>query len=190
MENKNKKYIKNILFGISLLPYAILIYMCICYAIGGYRYPGGEGIIYGFHAIGILLKNVFFIWFITFALLPYSLPIVLIIVLWIGYQIYYLITFKKSKSETENKIENKTKNAIKKTNFRKILFYIAIACWCLFFVYGISIFFSHVIIGKRILESFIFTLNWYLSAFTIIPILPISLLYIVIYVIVNKKKMS
>lgn len=153
MENENKKCIKHILFGISLLPYAILIYMCICYAIGGYRAPGEEEIIYGFQAIGSLLSNVFFMWFITFATLPYSLPIVLIICLWIGYQIYYLITFKKSKSETENKIENKTENktenTIKKTNFRKILFYIAIAYWCLFFVRGILIFFVYVMNGKR-----------------------------------------
>lgn len=143
MENENRKYIKTILFGISLLPYAILLYMCICYAIGGYRSPDGEEIIYGFQAIGNLLNNVFFMWFITFATLPYSLPVVLIICLWIGYQIYYLITFKKS--ETENKIEN----TIKKTDFRQILFYMAIICWCLFLAYGIPIFFSNVIIGKR-----------------------------------------
>lgn len=151
MENENRKYIKTILFGISLLPYAILIYMCICYAIGGYRSPDGEGIIYGFQAIGNLLNNVFFMWFITFALLPYSLPIVLIICLWIGYQIYYLITFKKSKSknETENEIENRTEKTMKKTNFRKILFYIAIACWCLLFIEGIFIFFSKVMSGER-----------------------------------------
>lgn len=180
MENENKKYIKTILFGISLLPYAILIYMCICYAIGGYRYPGEEGIIYGFDAIGIVLKNVFFIWFMTFALFPYSLPIILIIVLWIGYQIYYLVTFKKSNKENEN--------TIKKINLRKILFYIAMVCWCLYFIYGIFVFFSSIITGDGLLETLGFTLKWYLSGFTIIPVLPISLLYIIIYVIINKKK--
>lgn len=142
MENEKKKYIKHILFGISLLPYAILIYMCICYAVGGYRYPNGEEIIYGLHAMGILLENVYFAWVMSFALLPYTLPIVLISGLWIGYQIYYFITFKKSNKENDE-------NPVKKINLRKILFYIAIICWCLFFIDGIFIFFSNVIIGKR-----------------------------------------
>lgn len=149
MENENKKYIKTILFGISLLPYAILLYICICYAIGGYRYPGEEEIIFGFDAIGILLKNVFFIWFITFASLPYSLPMVLIICLWIGYQLYYLITFKKSKSKIEIENESENKNTVKNTNFRKLLFYMAIIGWCLYFAQGIPIFFTSVATGKR-----------------------------------------
>lgn len=157
MENENKKYIKHILFGISLLPYAILIYMCICYAVGGYRAPGEEEFVYGFQAIGNVLSNVFFMWFITFATLPYSLPIVLIICLWIGYQIYYLITFKKSKnkSESENENENKkeNRNTVKRVNLSKILFYIAIARWCLFFIEGIFIFFSRVIKGGRITRN-------------------------------------
>ena len=147
MENENKKYIKHILFAISLLPYAILLYMCICYAIGGYRAPGEEEIIYGFQAIGSLLNNVFFMWFITFATLPYSLPIVLIVCLWIGYQIYYLINLKKSESETEN--ENENENTVKNTNFRKLLFYMAIIGWCLCFAQGIPIFFSNIMTGKR-----------------------------------------
>ena len=151
MENENKKYIKHILFAISLLPYAILLYMCICYAIGGYRAPGEEEIIYGFQAIGSLLNNVFFMWFITFATLPYSLPIVLIVCLWIGYQIYYLITFKKSESETETENKNtvKNENTVKNTNFRKLLFYMAIIGWCLCFAQGIPIFFSNIMTGKR-----------------------------------------
>lgn len=147
MGNENKKYIKHILFGISLLPYAILIYMCICYAVGGYRAPGEEEFVYGFQAIGNVLSNVFFMWFITFATLPYSLPIVLIICLWIGYQIYYLITLKKSKSKIENEPENK--NTVKNTNFRKLLFYMAIIGWCLYFAQGIPIFFTSVVTGKR-----------------------------------------
>lgn len=151
MENENRKYIKAILFGISLLPYAILIYMCICYAVGGYRSPDGEEIIYGFQAIGNLLYNVFFMWFITFASLPYSLPIVLIICLWIGYQIYYLITFKKSKSksEIENESDSENKNTVKNTNFSKLLFYMAIIGWCLCFAQGIPIFFSNIMTGQR-----------------------------------------
>ena len=144
---ENKKYIKHIVFAISLLPYAILLYMCICYAIGGYRHPGEEEIIYGFDAIGNLLSNVFFMWFITFASLPYSLPIVLIICLWIGYQIYYLITLKNSKSKIE--IESENKNTIKNTNFSKLLFYMAIIGWCLCLAQGIPIFFTSIVTGKR-----------------------------------------
>ena len=141
MGNENKKYMKHILFGISLLPYAILIYMCICYAFGGYRYPGGEEIVYGFHAIGILLSNIFFTWAMSFIMFPYSLPIILIIGLWIGYQIYYIITFENTK--------NKNEKTSKKINIKKILFYIAIVCWCLYFIHGIFIFFVYVMNGKR-----------------------------------------
>ena len=36
MENKSKNYIKNILLGIALLPYIIIMIMCIYYAITGY----------------------------------------------------------------------------------------------------------------------------------------------------------
>lgn len=163
MEYENKKYIKHILFGISLLPYAILIYMCICYAIGGYRPLDEEEIIYRFQAIGNLLYNVFFMWFITFAMLPYSLPIVLIICLWIGYQIYYLITFKDNKRKTETEIENKlenkkqienksefeNQNMSKNANLKKLIFYMAIIGWCLYFAQGIPIFFTSVVAGKR-----------------------------------------
>ena len=88
---------------------------------------------------------------ITFASLPYSLPIVLIICLWIGYQIYYLITFKKSKSksEIENESDSENKNTVKNTNFSKLLFYMAIIGWCLCFAQGIPIFFSNIMTGQR-----------------------------------------
>ena len=38
------------------------------------------------------------------------------------------------------------------------------------------------------MDALVSTLFWNLIAFSIIPVLPISLLYIVIYMIVNKRK--
>lgn len=135
MGNKTKKYIKNILLCIALLPYLIIIFMCIYYAITGYGYNLGNTA-YGFIAIGNFLGDVLLdLW------LDNPIITIPITVLWIGYQIYYFITFKKSNKENEN--------PVKKINLRKILFYIAIVCWCLFFIDGIFIFFSNVIIGKR-----------------------------------------
>lgn len=136
MGNKTKKYIKNILLCIALLPYLIIIFMCIYYAITGYGYNLGNTA-YGFIAIGNFLGDVLLdLW------LDNPIITIPITVLWIGYQIYYFITFKKSNKENDE-------NPVKKINLRKILFYIAIVCWCLFFIDGIFIFFSNVIIGKR-----------------------------------------
>lgn len=112
MKNKN---IKNVLFYIVLLPYVILLFMCIYYATIGYGYNLGNTA-YGFVAVGQFLGDVF-----DNIINMFFNPITLcIIILWISYQIYYFISFKVIK---------------------KILFFTSILCWIIYFASGIFAFF-------------------------------------------------
>ena len=127
MGNKTKKYIKNILLCIALLPYLIIIFMCIYYAITGYGYNLGNTA-YGFIAIGNFLGDVLLdLW------LDNPIITIPITVLWIGYQIYYFITFERKKKENKTTLRENTKNTSKNINYKKIVFYISIGCWCLYF---------------------------------------------------------
>ena len=188
MKNKN---IKNVLFYIALLPYVILLFMCIYYAIIGFDYGLGE-LAYGFLAVGIFLSyvysNIIFIMFFN--------PITLcIIILWIGYQIYYLISFKSDKKE---KVVTKECNGStsKNINLKKILFFVSILCWIIYFASGIFAFFFGSNTGRGLfdrtmeygIDALLHTLLFNLITFSLIPVLPISLLYIIIYWIVKKRK--
>lgn len=187
MKNKN---IKNILFYIALIPYVILIFICIYYAIIGYGYDLGNKY-YGFVAVGQLLAD-----FLANIINMYFNPIILcIIILWIGYQIYYYISFRSDKKE---KIVGKESNGStsKSINFKNILFFVSILCWIIYFALGIFAFFFGSNTGGGLLyptmeygiDAFLHTLFWNLLAFSIIPILPISLLYIIIYLMIKKKE--
>ena len=92
MDNKTNKYIKNILLGIALLPYIIIMNMCIYYAITGYVYGSALGAIaYGIEAMKCFIGDIYkAIWFSSNSII--LLPL---IILWIGYQLYYYITFEK-----------------------------------------------------------------------------------------------
>lgn len=186
MKNKN---IKNIIFYITLVPYIVLLFVCIYYAIIGYDYNLGNTA-YGFIAIGNFLVD------ISSNIIDFFNPIVqCIIILWIGYQIYYLISFKSNKKE--NKEYTQEKNRYNKNiNFKRILFFICILCWVIYFASGIFAFFFGSNTGGGLFNStmeygkdaLLNTLLWNLFAFSLIPVLPISLLYIIIYVIVKKKE--
>ena len=190
MENKTKKYIKNILLCVALLPYLIIIFMCMYYAITGYGYNLGNTA-YGFIAIGNFLGDVLLdLWLDNPNI---TIPI---IVLWIGYQIYYFITFERKKKEDKTTLREHSKNTSKNINYKKIVFYISIGCWCLYFASGIFAFFFGSPTGGGLfnpeieygMEGLVHTLILIGVAFSVIPILPISLLYIIIYIIVNKRK--
>ena len=119
MKNKN---IKKILLYISLIPYIILIFMCICFAVIGYGYNLGNTA-YGFIAVGNFLGDVFskIIKYLFFN------PIALcIIILWIGYQIYYFISFKSNKKEKAEYSKESNVYTSKNINLKKILFFISI----------------------------------------------------------------
>ena len=189
MKNKN---IKKILLYISLIPYIILIFMCICYAVIGYGYNLGNTA-YGFIAVGNFLGDVFskIIKYLFFN------PIALcIIILWIGYQIYYFISFKSNKKEKAEYSKESNVYTSKNINLKEILFFISILCWIIYFASGIFAFFFGSNTGGGLfnpkmeygIDALLHTLLWNLTAFSLIPVLPSSLLYIIIYVIVKKKE--
>ena len=148
MGNKTKKHIKNILLGIALLPYIIIMIMCIYYAIIGYGYNLGNTA-YGFIAIGNFLGDVFGIILNLWLDNPIiSIPIT---ILWIGYQIYYFITFERKKKENKMMLKENTKNTSKNVNLKKIVFYISVGCWFLYFASGIYAFFFGSSVGGRVI---------------------------------------
>ena len=147
MEKESNKYIKDILVGIALLPYIVIIIMCIYYAITGYGYNLGNTA-YGFIAIGNFLGDVFVIILNLWLNNPIiSIPIT---ILWIGYQIYYFITFERKKKENKTMLKENIRNTSKNINFKKIVFYISIGCWCIYFASGIFAFFFGSKTGGRI----------------------------------------
>lgn len=178
MENKTKKYIKNI----ALLPYIIIMIMCIYYAITGYVYGSAIGATaYGIKAMICFIVDIYkAIWSSANSII--LLPL---IILWIGYQLYYYITFEKTKKENNG---NTTKN----TNLEKILTFIFICC-CIYFASGVlAIFFGSYLMEESVMGDRMLDYGWgtipislFLSVFNVLPIL---LLYKIIYVIVNKKE--
>lgn len=175
MKNRN---IKNILFCISLIPYICLLFMCIYYSIKGYGQNLGctaYGIVAVGNFLGDVCNKIINLFFNPFALC--------IIILWIGYQIYYFVSYKS--------------NGYKQTriNLRKIFLFISILCWIIYFASGIFAFFFGSNTGGGLLDAtmeygmdaLLHTLFWNLISFSLIPVLPISLLYIIIYVIIKKR---
>ena len=150
MGNKTKKHIKNVLLGIALLPYIIIMIMCIYYAITGYSIEFyGIKTYYGLYAIGEFLSDVLGEIIDSVSDFPTNLIIIPIIILWIGYQIYYFITFKRIRKENKTEIKGNHRNISKKITVRKIIFYICIACWGLYFASGIYAFFFGSSTGGR-----------------------------------------
>ena len=182
MENKTKKIYKNILLGIALLPYIIIMNMCIYYAITGYVYGSALGATaYGIEAMKCFIGDIYkAIWFSSNSII--LLPL---IILWIGYQLYYYITFEKTKKENNG---NTTKN----TNLEKILTFIFICC-CIYFASGVlAIFFGSYLMEESVMGDRMLDYGWGtipISLFLIVfNVLPILLLYKIIYAIVNKRK--
>lgn len=87
------------------------------------------------------------------------------------------------------------KNNINKINVAKIIFYIAVLCWIIYFASGIFAFFFGSNTGGGLLyptreygiTALKNTLFWNLITFSLIPVLPLSLIYIIIYIVVRKK---
>jgi hypothetical protein len=119
-----------------------------------------------------------------------------VMILCIGYQIYYLISFKSDKKEKHAYSKENNESTSKNISFKKILFFISILCWVIYFASGIFAFFFGSNTGGGLfnpkmeygIDALLHTLLWNLTAFSLIPVLPSSLLYIIIYVIVKKKE--
>jgi len=173
---------KKLLLYVSLLPYVYCIIMSLYHAMFGYSYDlvGFEDD-YGFDAIGDFLgeywlDNVFHFNFVSVAN-----------IFAIVYPIYYFVTSKKTNND-------KVESNIRKINIKKILFVISVACWITYFMSGMYAFFfgysaglfeSGIVYGFEALEN---ALVWNLLIFSAIPILPITLIYIIIYLIFRCKE--
>ena len=168
--------------------------MCIYYAIVGYN--AGyilDNIVYGFVAIRYFLENVF-----VSVINAFFNPIKLcIIILWIGYQIYFFISFEGNNQKKVVYSKENDSYKSKNINLKRILFFISILCWIIYFASGIFAFFFGSNTGGGLfsptmeygIDALLHTLFWNLFSFSvIIPVLPISLLYIIIYLIIKKKR--
>ena len=182
-----KENIKKLILYISLIPYIYVLLMCIYHAIFGYDYALiGIAPNYGFDAVGDVINEFWFDGIITNFNYKSFFFILCII-----YQIYYFITYKKVRTTKKEQLKSK----FNKINFKKILFIIAIICWIIYFITGIYAFFFGSNTGGGLfypemeygIDALLHTLFWNLILFSAIPILPISLIYIVIYLIIKYK---
>lgn len=181
-----KKYkIKRILFYISLIPYAYTIIMSLYSAIFGFE---------GFHSTYYGLKGALeFLNDFYFNNIVFSWKVWILILL-ICYQIYYLLTLRKGKKETVSREENANKE--KRFSIKKILFIISIMCWIIYFLSGIYAFFFGSNTGGGLfshtmeygIDALVNTLFWNLLTFSVIPVLPITLIYIIVFLIVKYKE--
>lgn len=167
------KFKKTMLY-ISFFPYIYLIFSSLYYAIFGYTYNNANAkTIYGIEAFFDNIVNRF--WFKNFIMFNF---IGFFCVCCIGYQIWFFINVKNKK----------------KLNIKKTLFIISLASWIIYFLSGIyAIFFGYksgwfyktTIYGFEAFKEAIF---WNLITFSIIPILPITLIYIAIYLISKMRQ--
>ena len=181
-ENNRKK----LWLYISMIPYVYVLVMCIYHAIFGYSYEhirwepdyGLDG------ALAFVLD----FWDDLIIEFDYKL---LVVVMCVCYQIYYFVSNKqgKPKKDTINKEDKKRK----RINLKKIFFVISIACWIIYFMIGIyayftgidtGLFYTNMVYG---MEAFKSALVLYGFAFSFIPVLPITLIYIIIYLVVKHK---
>lgn len=180
--NKTKK-IKKIVLYICLLPYIWILIQCIYYGFVGYGYELGKTA-HGLVAITNFLGEAF--GDVSFFFLDYPAFLFLVII-WISYQLYYFVSYKKEDVSKTGKE--------RKWNLKKILFILSITCWLLYFLSGIYAFFFCSMTGGGIFNP---TMEYGFTAlraplltnilvFSYIPILPITLIYIIIYLIINRK---
>ena len=167
MNLKLKKYI----FYISLLPYAYVIVGSLYYAVFGYTYTSIGESIYGIEAFLVYIIHRF--WFDNFIM--FNL-IGLFCTCCIVYQIWYFLSSKSRKTSLTSRL-----------NIKKILFVISLISWIIYFLLGVyasfvgyktGFFNTTTVYG---LEAFKNAMFWNLLMFTYIPILPITLIYIIVY---------
>ena len=192
------KRLKNIIFLLCLIPYVFFIVMCIKAAIFGYVKSDYREPDYGYIAIGEYASHVGGE-ILDFCFSPLNCCMFF---LWIAYQIYFIITYEKKykvakDNEQNKKIEEDNKgNKVKKLGARRVIFFISIGCWAFYLLTSIGAIFFGTRTGGGLFESYreygiegmMSALVWNGLALTIIPVLPCSLIYIIIYIIVNRKK--
>ena len=192
------KRIKNIIFLLCMIPYIFFIVMCIKAAIFGYNNVDYREPYYGFIAIGEY-ASYFGGEILDFCFMPLNCCMFFS---WIAYQIYFIITYEKKykvakdNEQNEKREEDNKGTQVKKLGARRVIFFISIGCWALYLLTSIGAIFFGTSTGGGLFDSYReygiegmkSALFWNGLALTIIPVLPCSLIYIIIYMIVNRKK--
>ena len=193
---KNK--VENVLLCIFLIPYIIILIMCIYYGITGYGYCLDGNTAYGFIAIQNYFKQEVFIHLISLFL--WNPIIIVIILVWVCYQLCYrmynFITVKGNNKEGSENYKDDKNSKNKSINLKKIIFFISISCWIIYLASGIFAFVFGSNTGDGYfpqtmeygMNALLKTLFLNLICFSFIPVLPISLMYIIIYLVFGKAK--
>lgn len=173
MKTKKDINAKKIMLYISLGQYVFIFLYGLYYAIFGYTFEFyREKTIYGLETFISKIEDIWLDNIIDFNFIGIIELICTIYLIW-----YFIDTNKSTR----------------KINIRKIVYIISIACWiiyalsgvyALFFGYNTGIITTHRVYGG---EALVNALVMNLFIFSIIPILPISLIYIILYL---KKKNS
>ncbi len=193
---KNK--VENVLLCIFLIPYIIILFMCIYYGITGYGYCLDGNTAYGFIAIQNYFGQEVFIHLISLFLWN---PIIIVIILVCGcyqlcYRMYNFITVKGNNKEGSENYKDDKNSKNKSINLKKIIFFISISCWIIYLASGIFAFIFGSNTGDGYfsqtmeygMNALLKTLFLNLIYFSFIPVLPISLMYIIIYLVFGKAK--
>lgn len=187
MKNKIKKYV----LILSCFPYIYVFLKGIYYSIFGYENYGNKGLD---ALIDYLSGDVIG--------LAFEVSAWVIFIPCVVYQFYYFINVRGNKdnsikdNNSEISVEQEEKRTEKRKKIRKVWFVIALMCWGLYLLSGVyafffgydSVFFSTT--KEYGFEGLFSALFWNIIILSIIPILPISLIYIIVYIISNviKKK--
>lgn len=160
------KRIKIVLY-ITFIPYIIMLLISCYHSIFGYNYSHTELSSYGIDGFMVSISNVWFY------ILSNPLALILFAVVLI-FQLSYLIFLGKK-------------------YIKRILLCLSILCWIIYLLSGIyhmkygfcdGLFTCNKVYGLEALTS---SLIWYGIGFTFIPVLPITLIYIIIYIVKVKK---
>jgi hypothetical protein len=175
-----KVKLKRAILYISLLPYAYLILSSLYYAIFGYTYNVTGRTIYGITAFLDNIINRF--WLDNFIMFNF---IGFLCTCCIVYQVWYFINIKRKDTPILKK---------GKLNIKKVLFIISWLAWIIYFLSGIyalffgyesGLFYKTTIYGFNAFKEAIL---WNLIRLTFVPVLPATLIYIVVYLISENRQ--
>lgn len=176
----DKNIIKKILLYISLIPYIILFVLCIYWAVFGYYDSIRNDKIYGLYA---MLENLGSFYFDNMFPLTFIGSIYIVCFIYIIWFFVNRFTTKKNKLKKQENMD-----------IAKVLFVLSCSVWILYFLSGVYAMFvgytscfitcHDTIYGFEAMKEMLF-IN--LLKYSLIPVLPISLIYMIIYLFKKKK---
>ena len=176
---------------LSFFPYLYILLKGIYYSILGYENYGNKGLD---ALVDYLSCDVFG--------LVFEVSAWVIFIFCVAYQFYYFINVNGNKEknikdkDSETSVEQEEKLTEKSQKISKVWFIIALMCWGCYLLSGVYAFFfgydSGLFSTVKVygFEGLCNALFWNIIILSIFPILPVSLIYIIVYIISNviKKK--